>query len=185
MQAQVLRAFQTVDSQATMDDVLEACRQLFIESDKYCHQLEQPFHPSEVDAVAKGICEYIENPDDPALREITFSVSRPLVGRAIEYCEFASVFSDDMLYQNLSRKFASLSTDGLRLALKRFLVAIFFRYQFCVSEDRAAFPVSMILDYMDAVRILFSREQREDKLSDALWTTLRAIGSLEAQRWVS
>jgi hypothetical protein len=179
MHVQVLQAFQVLEGATARSDVLEACRQLFMHSDEYYHAGQNPFAPSEVDAVANAICEYIEHPDAPALREIVFNVPRPLEGHSIEYCEYASMFSEDMLYQNTSTEFASLDLEELRRRLKMYLAGILFRYQFCVDEDRAAFPVSMILDYMDGVRILFSREQRETDLSDALWTTLRALGSLE------
>lgn len=181
MHVQVLQAFRMLEGATARSDVLEACRQLFIYSDEYHHAGQNPFSPSEVDAVANAICEYIEHPDDPALREIIFSVPRPLEGNSIEYCEYASMFSEDMLYQNTSTEFASLDLEDLRRRLKMYLAGILFRYQFCVFEDRAAFPVSMILDYMDAVRILLSREQRETDLPDALWTTLRALESLESR----
>jgi predicted HicB family RNase H-like nuclease len=178
MHVQLLEAFKVLDSGATMESILEACSQLFVESDEYNMSLEHRFDSSEVEAVANAIYEYIANPA-VALREIAFKVSRPLEGEAIEYGEYASMFSGDMLNQNLSREFASLNLDDLRSALKTFLVGILFRYRFCVFEDRAAFPSSMILRYMDSVRVLLSREQREGELSDVLWTTLRALASLD------
>ncbi len=179
MQVQLLAAFQVLDRNASTKDVLEACRQLFIESDQYTHSREQPFDRDEVDAVANAIYGYLLDPDNRADREIVFKVSRQLEGRSIEYCEYASMFSEDMLYQNYSKKFASLDLESLRRALKTFLAGILFRYQFCVNENRAAFPVSEILYYMEAVKTLFLREQREDELSAALWTTLRTLASLD------
>jgi hypothetical protein len=162
-----------------MEDVLDAYRQLFIHSDEYSVSFENPFDSSEVDAVAKAMYEYILNPDDPAIREIVFRVPRRLEGPSIEYCEYASMFSEDMLYQNCSTKFATLDTEELRRALKTFLAGILYRYHFCVDQDRAAFPISFVLDYMDNVKILFSREQREHELPSALLVTLRALGSLD------
>ncbi|MDX1964171.1 MAG: hypothetical protein SFX18_13540 [Pirellulales bacterium] len=179
MRDQVLQAFQVLEGATTWSDVLEACRQLFMHSDEYHHAGQNPFVPAEVDAVGKAILEYIENPDYPVLREIVFQVPRPLEGSSIEINEYASIFSDDMLYQNGSIEFASLDLEYLRSRLKIYLVGILFRYQFCISEDRAAFPVSKILDYMDGVKVLFSQEQRDAELHDALWTTLKALDSLE------
>jgi hypothetical protein len=179
MRIQVLQAFQVLDSAMTWSDVLEACRQLFMHSDEYCVAVQYPFVSAEVDAVAKAIFEYIQNPDYPVLREIVFQVPRALEGRSIEICEYASMFSDDMLHQNGSMDFASLDLEDLRRRLKMYLAGILFRYQFCVSEDRAAFPISKIIDYMNGVKVLFSREQREAELHDALWTTLGALDSLE------
>jgi hypothetical protein len=178
MEMHMLKAFQILDSQSTMKDVLEACRQLFMHSDEYNWSIQYPFDSSEVNAVANAMYEYILDPDVP-LREIAFHVSRPLEGKSIEYCEYASKYSGDMLYQNYSIEFSSLDLDDLRRSLKTFLLGIIFRYQFCVDEDRTAFPVSIILHYIDGVRILFSREKRENDLSDALFTTLSALRSLE------
>ncbi len=179
MQPEILDAFQVLDVRATRKDVFQSCRDLFISSDEYTHALPHPFTSSEVDAVANAICEYIANPDAPVLREIVFTTSRPLEGGAIEYCEYASMFSEDMLYQTDSTQLMSLDGGNLLAALKTYLVGILFRYQFCVYEDRAAFPVSKLLDYMDGVRMLLQREQREAEWSDALWITLRALRSLE------
>lgn len=180
MQAKVLEAIQILDSAATAEDLHEACRSLFVESDLCTHSSSHPYDPSEVDAVANAISGYIENPDYAGpLREIIFRVSRPLAGASIEHCEFASIFSEDMLYQNLSTDFTSFDTDTLRRHLKTFLIGILFRYTFRVYEDRAAFPISMLLNYMDGVRELLSREPRESDLSRALWTTLAALASVE------
>lgn len=180
MQAQLLKAFQALDSHATMTDMREACRCLFLHSDEY--QLVQvPFDPSEVDAVSRAIFEYILDPDI-CLREIKFNRNRSRLGRAVEYCEYASMFSEDMLYQNCSPDFASMDVKDLRHNLKTFLVGIFYRYAYCVDSDRAAFPVSMILEYIGAVKILLSKEQRDENLSDALFATLEALRALEPQR---
>jgi len=177
MQAQLLKAFQVLDSQATVEDMRKACRNLFLKSDEY-QLAEPPFDCSEVYSVAHAIFEYIQCPDSPSLREIVFSVERQLEGKAIEYSEYAAHYSEDMLYQNRKDELP-LDHNGLLCYLKTFLVAILFRYQFCVDEDRAAFPVSIILYYIDAVRILFSREQRDSELGDALFKTLEALRSLE------
>jgi hypothetical protein len=179
MQMQLLKAFQVLDGQATMSDMLEACRSLFMNSDEYSCAITQPFDSSEIEAVANAIYEYILCPDAPSLREIVFNVKRPLEGKAIEYSEYASMFSEDMLYQNSSTPFSSLALEDLRRALETYLAGILFRYLFCVYEDRAAFPVSMILNYIDNVRILLSKEQRDAELSDVLFTTLDALRSLE------
>ncbi len=178
IKVELLKAFQVLNRQATTADILEACKSLFLHSDEY-HLVQHPFAPSEVDAVANAIYEYILCPDAPSLREIKFSVERPVEGKSIDYSEYASTFSEDMLYQNASTPFASLGLEELRLALETFLVGVFFRYAFCVDQDRASFPVSKILDYIDAVAILLSREQRDRELGDALFTTLTALRSLE------
>jgi hypothetical protein len=176
MQEQLLKAFQVLDCQAGMEDMLEACRSLFTHSDEY-HLTQCPFDRSEVDAVANAIYEYILYPDAPSHREIVFNVHRQLEGRSIEYYEYGSRFSEDMLYQNFSPPFTSLDLEDLRLALKTFLVGILFRYQVCVDDNW--FPVSVILNYIDAVRILLSREQRDSELGEALFATLAALRSLE------
>ncbi len=181
MMEKLLSAIRVLDQQATQEDLLEACRRLFIHSDEYTVAMySHPYDRSEVDAVANAIFEFITTRDKlDSYREIRFRVSRPLVGQAIEYNEFASRFSEDMLYQNWSEDSASLSLGDLRQALKTSLVGILFRYRYCVSSDLAAFPVSIILRYMMNVKVLLSREQRERDWADALWTTLEALGSLE------
>jgi len=177
----IVPAMQVVDKQATEHDMFDACKRLFTRSDLYTHSLQDPFARCEVNAVANAIWEYIREPDSPAIREIRFRVSRPLLGKSIECCEFASSFSEDLLYDNYSVQFTSLSGDELRSSLKVFFVAILFRYRFCVDEDRAAFPVSVVLDYLGCVEILLSRERREGDLTNALWRTLKALRSLEPQ----
>jgi hypothetical protein len=179
MQAEVLAAFQVLDRHASREDVLEACRRLFIESDECIHALQRPFDRDEVDAVANAIWEYILDGGLQTCRDIVFKAPRTLEGNCIEVCEYASMFSEAMLTQNSSKRLACLDLGDLRRGLMTFLVGILFRYQFCVSQDRAAFPVSKILEYMDGVRILFAGERREGELSDALWTTLQVLGSLE------
>ena len=55
------------------------------------------------------------------------------------------MFSEEMLDQNCYPELASLTLEDIRSYLKTFLVGILFRYAFCVDQDRAAFPVSVIL----------------------------------------
>ncbi len=179
MVAQLLLAMHVLDRHSSTEDVIAACRQLFVKSDLYVHSAQSPYTLSETNTVARAIFEYIVTHEDGALREIRFETPHVLVGTAIEYCEYASRFSEDMLYQNYSTKLSSLSIEDLRSALKRFLMAILFRYRFCIEEDRAAFPVSAILNYMHGVEILLSREGREKAISDALWSLLRTLRSLE------
>jgi hypothetical protein len=178
MQTQLLKAFQVLDNKATMNDMLEACRRLFINSDEY-NLSRHPFDNSEVEAVANAIYEYILCASDPSLREIAFNIDRPLEGYSIEYSEYASMFSEDMLYDNSNTDFAPLSLEDIRCYLKTFLAGILFRYAFCVDQDRAAFPVSVILYYIDKVKILLSMEQREGELCDALFITLDALRYLD------
>ena len=171
MNTGLLRAFQVLDRTATMEDVLDARRQLFIESDEYNVSLRHPFDSSEVDGVANAILEYILNPGDPIVK--SYSVfrrrSRRTLHRILRVC--GDVFGRYVVSE-LFERICIARSRGFPGTLKTFLVGILFRYQFCVDEDLAAFPVSVILDYMDAVRILLLREQRESDLSDALWTTL-------------
>ena len=173
----IMRAFQALDRQVTIPDVREACKQLFLRSDEYSHAGQFPFSASEVDAVGSAIYDYIADPTEP-LREIVFDVPRILEGKSIEYNEYASMFSEDMLYDSYSER-TSPDAEQARASLKRFLAAILFRYQFCVTTSRAAFPVSVLLDYMDDVRLMLSREGREGDWPDALWRTLDALRSLE------
>jgi hypothetical protein len=126
MQAQLLDAFKVLDSRATPRDMLEACRYLFIHSDEY-QLARHPFDQTEVDAVARAIYEYILFPDAPSIREIVFTVDRPIEGKAIEYSEYASRFSGDMLSQSFSREVALLGLEDLRCRLKAFLVGMLFR----------------------------------------------------------
>ena len=77
MQLQLLKVFQVLDSKATMKDMLEACRNIFINSDEY-NITRYPFNNSEVDTVANAIYEYILHTADPSLREIEFNIERPL-----------------------------------------------------------------------------------------------------------
>ena len=179
MQLELLKAFQVLDSQATMECVREACKQLFLHSDEYQLAGENPFNASEVEVVSNAIYEYITSANDPVCREIVFDVARKLEGKSIEYDEYASMFSEDMLFESRPRELKSCSLEELRCALKVFLVGILFRYRFCDNSGKALFPVSIILDYNDAIRVLLSREQRDHEWPEALLTTLSALRSLE------
>jgi len=179
MHADVLKAFQIVDCRSTDKDVLVACRDLFVQSDQFTHAGDIAFEPSEIDAVAHAIYSYIRDPDNVTKREIQFDVPRSPVGISVEYCEYASRFSADLLFQNYSRQFNTPNLADLRRRLMSFLAAILFRYQFCVAEDRAAFPVSVVLDYIDAVGILLKQENRAIERSKALVVTMIALRSLE------
>jgi hypothetical protein len=176
MHQKLLRAFQILDQRATMDDVLSACRNLFLHSDEY-HVARHPFEHSEVETVAKAIYEFILDPGSTLNRKIEFNANRPLEGKSIGYYKYASMFSEDMLYQNLSPPVESLDLEALRLALETFLVGLFFRYQACI--DARWFPVSLVLDYIDVVEVLLSRERRDSDFRDAVLATLDAFRSLE------
>jgi hypothetical protein len=175
----LLEAFRVIDPSATMAGIRDACRQLFLSSDEFAHAGDYPFESSDIGAVADAIFDYIQGPYNVNSHEIVFSACRPLEGRTIDYCEYASMFSLDMLYQNLGVDCHSLSHAKLRDHLKTFLAGIAFRYQFCVFEDRAAFPVSIILKYVEAVRVLLLREQREEDLCRVLFVTLKALSDME------
>ena len=182
MQLDALNAFRALDAHATMQDMLEACRDLFMHSTEHSCATPCPFDRSEVDAVANAILEYIVgDPLTPAIREIVFSITRPLEGKSIEYTEYASMFSSDMLFESASVNSDSLDTEGLRRDLKKYCVAILFRYSFCAAQTSALFPVSVILDYLDNVKILLTREGRAMELPDVVLTTLRALRSLETE----
>jgi hypothetical protein len=178
MRPEILKAYQVLARSATVDDIRDACRQLFLESDLFkCART--PYEPSEVEEVTDAIFEYIQYIDDDATKELFI----PLPGNgkkcAIETHEFASQSSSDLLLQNLSWKFASLDQESLRSHLKRFFVAIIFRYRFCASQDLAAFRVSILLEYIEAVRILLKIENREQDHAESLLETLQAMASVE------
>lgn len=140
MELGLLAAFQALDRHSTTKDIKDACRQLFLQSDEYCLAGSYPFDAVEIEEVANAIYDYIECPDRHPPREIRFNISRPLEGETIEYCEYASRFSESMLYQNVGANLTSLELHDVRARLKVFLVGILFRYQFCVTEDRTDFP---------------------------------------------
>ena len=148
-------------------------------SDEYNCTISNPYDSSEVETVAKAIYEYILEPDAPELREIVLNGDCELKWRSIDYNTFAEMHSENMLYLNPSKEFVSLNHEDLRCYLKRFFVGILFRYAYCVQSDLAAFEVSFILEYIEGVSVLFSKEHREDELYNALLTTLRALHSLE------
>jgi hypothetical protein len=177
MQEEILRAFTVLDSAATKDGVLEACKMLFTESDEFTHS-HNPFSESEVESVAKAIYEYIEKPFGPEVRQIFFLDERRPEGKAIEFSEYASRFSDDMLYQNCTTQFSSMSVTDLRRYLKVFLIALLFRYAFCADGD-AVFRISKLLEYFDGLKVLLAKEERERDLSEAVLTTLIALRSVE------
>lgn len=175
----IVEAFRVLDSTATTDDILVACRQLFMDSDE-CHCAQpKPFDASEVDAVAKALYGYILDPDAAGPREIVFSFHRPLEGKSIELNEYVSWFSEDMMYQGSHMNDRAVGGDDRRRGLMAFLAGMLIRYRFCVFEDRAAFPVSKILEYFEGAKALFSTEKRDDELPEALLATLRALRSLE------
>lgn len=184
---EVLRAMQILDPQATRTDLLESCRRLFKESDLfllYNSDSNEKFGPDEVDMIAKAILLYIENPNlDWKGHSIVFSVHREqvglLMGESVDYGEFASIFSEDMLFQSSSKKWTSFDLDDLRHHLQMFLIAILYRYRFCVTGDMHAFPISWIFSYMEGVKELLSRGQRESDTSAALEMTLKALVYLE------
>lgn len=177
---EILKAFQALNSQATIADIIDACRRLFVESDESRHASRHAFAQSEIDAIATLIYEYVRDPRASADREVVFKMSRPLEGASMDYYEYARIFSEDMLYQNYLKSWSSTfaELDDLRRALQTFLLGILFRYQFCVDED-AAFPIPMLLNYMEGVKVLFAQEQREEEVNNVLWTTLKVLGSLE------
>jgi hypothetical protein len=89
-----------------------------------------------------------------------------------------------MLSQNLSVKFAELGAQELRLKLKAFFSALCFRYRFCISSDSRAFPVSIVIDYVNAASCLFSAEQRRVQTPRVMEATLLALEALE-ELWPS
>ena len=184
---QILKAMQILDPQATRADLLESCRRLFMGSDVFIPYDLYPngkFVSDEVDIVAKAILLYIEN---PALgwndHSIVFSVHREQLGllkrEPIGYGEFAAMHSEDMLFESVSKEWASFDLDDLRHHLQTFLVAILYRYRYCVTSEIHAFPLSWIFYYLDCVKELLSREQRESDASAALETTLGALVYLD------
>ena len=72
-----------------------------------------------------------------------------------------------MMYQGSHMNDRAVGGDDRLCGLMAFLAGMLIRYRFCVFEDRAAFPVSKILEYFEA-KALFSTEKRDDELPEAL-----------------
>jgi len=178
MNDQLLNALKFVDHRATLDDIAQACKRLFVHSDEY-HCTRMPFSEYEVDAVGRALSQFISEPHSRVFREIEFEKERPVVGKLIDSNEYIKMFSDSLLLQNYSVMFESLSDADLRSALKAFLVAIILRYAYCVGSDKAAFPLSTLMVFADKLRILLVREQKENTLLYAMASVVRALASLD------
>jgi hypothetical protein len=171
MTESLLRAFRVLDSKVTFDDMLETARRLFIESDPYTHA-DCEFLRSEVDAIANAILEYTTSPELSERKVISFQKYHAILGSSIEYGDYASICSEELLVHYSTKKLHALKLDDLRKTLKQLLLAMCYRYTTCVQCDHAVFPLSVLLTYMNGVRTLFSRNQEGGDLSEALWTTL-------------
>ena len=174
----VQKAFRILDSTCTFVSICDTCCQLFQHSDQYiCAQ--PPFSTTDVRTIGRAIAEYIVMPDLSQMREVAFEGARTLVGHEIDIDEYASMFSSDMLFQNLSVKFHLLDHSDLISKLKIFLAAILFRYSFCVRENRAAFPVSVLIEYFNAGERLLKQESRQDRYNEFVAVTLEAMRECE------
>lgn len=180
MDERIIPVFRLINADATWNDVHNACTRLFLDSVQYSRAaVDQPFDPDEVRAVSDAILAYVVCPQNPTNKLILFKVPRNLEGSALEYSEFAAMFSEDMLYESVSNDLAGLDSKSVRNALEKFLVAILYRYQFCIFVDSSCFPMTMLLRFMDGVEVLYNLEGRSEEITVALWKLLRFLGSME------
>lgn len=173
----LLEGFRQVSPNATGEDILVACRSLFTNSDPYVHATP-PMTPSEVDAVARMLFEYICDPGNPHLRMIDFGTDRALLGRSLDVNEFMSMFSSDILTECITRITATPSSDSRPILLSCF-AGMCLRYAHCAHSDLAVFPMSAVLTYYQAVMLMPSAKDSNASREQTLFLTLNALSSLE------
>lgn len=176
-------ALRAIKPDASLQDLYHGCRELIEGSDLYHCATPERVTAAERDALAEAVFQYITDPFYPGFREIVFETKRRLVGNAIEYEEFAAMYSSDMLSQNLSTKFHQLDAQELFPKLSEFFAGLAFRYRCCISSAGAeAFQVSFIVDYTNAAGWLFPPEQRKARMSRILEATVLALETFD-ERW--
>lgn len=177
----VVRAFQILDEHATLGTVKTACSQLFRGSELCGNAILEPFTQGECNAIADAIFQYVVDPTEVVHCNIEFVHSRDLLGESIGCQEFAARFSAEFLYQRFSAPYKVLSREDGIDALKVFLAAILFRYRYCVFSDAEVFHISAFIEYVEAVRAVFSDGllESESRTQAALWNTLAALWSME------
>lgn len=184
MQEAVLRAFRVVDRGASEATLRKACRDLFLHSEEF-QFAKPPFDESEIEQVTEAIYGLIDDPEAPGPRMIRFTASRIADENAIEHWEYASGRSQELLYvhefprtRGRPADANTVALDELRAGLKRYIVALLYRYQYCCYQDDWL-PISVLRKYLRRVHVLLAREQRTEQFHDAVMTTLEAFESLE------
>lgn len=180
----LLEAFRVLNRNATVDTIRGACRHLIRGSDLYNCGAPR-FSDNELNSMADAVFWFLTSASvndvayTYASREIRFEQPHALVGNSIEYHDFASMISEELLFLNYSEKVESLSAENQLPAIEAFAAAICFRYKFCVLSEKHVFPVSKVLDYVTATGLLSSELKSATRKWKTLETTMYALQSLE------
>jgi len=178
----LVEAFRVLDAKATIEDLKAACRALVIDSDMYYCALPQPLSSVEVSAVVDGMFRCITESHVGGIREITFEIARPVLGKSIDCLELASNYSLEMLFQAAVVKYEVLDAEEAVAKLKAFLAAIHYRYRYCVIAEEL-FPISIILDFAQAAVAVRNAAHRTCDLSQVLYVVLQSLKSLESVKY--
>ncbi len=175
----LLEAFCVLGSVADLDVVRMACHAVLLRSTLF-HASSPAFSDSDAHAISTGVFRCLTDPDDHPSPDIILETRHPLLGRAIEVGEFASMFSEDFMYENCSFHFDGLGLDTIRGRLHAALASLLFRYRTCHSADEV-FPISKVLEYVKATRSLFldGGDSWNECRMRVMQATLLALRSLE------
>jgi len=139
----LVEVLQFFNKQASIETLYEACLRMVLDSDLY-NVVLIPYSEKDRDAIAEAIFLYITQPFERSLREIKLEKRRLIMGKKIEYGEFASQFSSDMFFENwkISDRLQEPS-ERLR-KLNACFAALCFRYRWCVASDLDVFYISYL-----------------------------------------
>jgi hypothetical protein len=181
---EVVDVLRLLDPRATIADLRHACRRLIGRSDLVASSLPTPFPDVDLDAISDAVYQFIVSPDDESIREIVFTTNYLLLGHAIEYYQFAHMYSEEFLL--LSRLDDSDGASGRSerlLRLNEYFAAILFRFTWCARNELAFFPVSEIISFAHRCNELIIEKGNESDIPRIIHLTLLALKRAEIGRW--
>jgi hypothetical protein len=169
---------QFFNKEVSSETLYEACLRMVLDSDLY-NVVLTPYSEKDRDAIAEAIFLYITQPFERSMRVIKLEKRRLIIGKEIEYGEFASQFSSDMIFENWKIS-DDLQEPSERLKkLNACFTALCFRYRWCVASDLGVFYISYLNQFIFTANEFLPTENRDTQSLKLERTVLRALQSLE------